>query len=434
VIDPSDVPLGGSDGIEGSRPDLRRSTLDGTRRTTRRDFLRRLGAGAVLAAAGCAIDRRSRESEPHPLPTLASEGATPARSAMHPWCGFNLLEKFRAERQGPFVERDFEWMAQLKFDFARLPMDYRSWTDSVDPERVDDKVLADIDQAIDWGKGYGVHVNLNLHRAPGYCVSPPAEPLDLWTSSLAQEQFVGQWRRFAERYRGIPSERLSFNLLNEPKGMEESGYVRVMEFAIEAIRAADPMRLIVVDGLRYGRNPVPSLVDTGVAQSTRGYDPMEISHYRASWIGESDLWPEPTWPLGSNDPDGGRKNRWDRKRYRAERIRPWKELEDRGVGVHVGEWGCFNRTPHAIALAWMRDLLALWREAGWGWALWNLRGPFGIVDSGRRDVAYERFDGHDLDRAMLALLLEDGELRQQPRRHPPGAAAWARAGGTRIIG
>jgi endoglucanase len=268
---------------------------------------------------------------------------------------------------------------------------------------------------IEWGKGYGVHVNLNLHRAPGYCVNPPAEPLDLWTSGPAQEQFAGQWRRFAERYRGIPSERLSFDLLNEPGNVQESVYLRVMKLAIATIRAADPMRLIVVDGLRWGRDPVHSLVDTGVAQSTRGYDPMPISHYRASWAGWSDRWPEPTWPLRSHDPDGSRGTLWGREQYRAERIRPWQELERRGTGVHVGEWGCFNRTPHAVALAWMRDLLALWREAGWGWALWNLRGSFGIVDSGRRDIAYERFDGHDLDRAMLALFLEDGELRQRSR-------------------
>lgn len=397
--------------------------MDNMRLTNRRDFLRRLGAGAVLAATGCTPGRRPDEAAPHRLAPLVSEGAAPARPAMRPWRGFNLLEKFLAERQGPFVERDFGWMAQWKFDFARLPMDYRAWTDAKDPARVDDKVLADIDQAIEWGKGHGVHVSLNLHRAPGYCVNPPAEPLDLWTSGLAQEQFAAQWRRFAERYRGITSERLSFDLLNEPGNVQESVYADVMNLAIDAIRAADPMRLIVVDGLRWGRDPVPSLVETGVAQSTRGYDPMPISHYRASWAGWSDRWPEPAWPLVSDGPDGSRKSRWGREQYRTERIRPWKDLERRGVGVHVGEWGCFNRTPHAVTLAWMRDLLALWREAGWGWALWNLRGSFGIVDSGRRDVAYERFDGHDLDRAMLALFLEDGELRQQSRLPLPRAAA-----------
>ena len=74
------------------------------------------------------------------------------------------------------------------------------------------------------------------------------------------------------------------------------------------------------------------------------------------------------------------------------------------MGIHVGEWGAHNRTPHAVALAWMRDELDLWREAGWGWALWNLRGSFGVLDSGREDVAYEDFKGHKLDRKMLEVL------------------------------
>jgi endoglucanase len=55
--------------------------------------------------------------------------------------------------------------------------------------------------------------------------------------------------------------------------------------------------------------------------------------------------------------------------------------------------------------AWMGDLLALWKEADWGWVMWNLRGEFGIVDSEREDVAYENFHGHKLDRRTLELLL-----------------------------
>jgi endoglucanase len=45
-----------------------------------------------------------------------------------------------------------------------------------------------------------------------------------------------------------------------------------------------------------------------------------------------------------------------------------------------------------------------WKEAGWGWALWNFRGSFGILDSGRSDTAYEDFRGRKLDRKLLDLL------------------------------
>ena len=74
--------------------------------------------------------------------------------------------------------------------------------------------------------------------------------------------------------------------------------------------------------------------------------------------------------------------------------------------VHVGEWGCYNKTPHDVALAWMRDLLSLWQEVGWGHAMWNLKGDFGVLNSRRADVKYENFKGHQLDRKMLELVRE----------------------------
>jgi len=70
----------------------------------------------------------------------------------------------------------------------------------------------------------------------------------------------------------------------------------------------------------------------------------------------------------------------------------------------VGEWGAYNKTPHEVTLRWMEDDLKTFRRAGLGWALWNFRGSFGILDSGRADVQYEDFNGHKLDRKMLQLL------------------------------
>jgi len=57
-------------------------------------------------------------------------------------------------------------------------------------------------------------------------------------------------------------------------------------------------------------------------------------------------------------------------------------------------------------LVWMEDNLRLWKENGLGWAMWNFRGPFGVLDSGRKEVRYEDYHGHKLDRAMLDLLLK----------------------------
>lgn len=325
----------------------------------------------------------------------------PTPSHLPRWRGFNLLEKYTARSNSPFREQDFDWIAEWGFDFVRLPLSYRCWTQEDDFSNLHEPTLKEIDAAVAMGKSHNIHVNLNFHRAPGYCVNAPAEPLDLWTSEVALDAFARQWAHFAQRYRGIPSSQLSFDLLNEPPhDLAAATYARVVGRLVEAIRAEDPDRLIIADGLAHGNVPVPALVPFRVAQSTRGYAPMRISHHRASWVQESGSleWDTPQWPLI----EGGQ--RWDKDRLRRERIAPWQRLEQQGVGVHVGEWGTFNQTPHAITLAWMRDCLDLWKEAGWGWALWNFRGAFGVLDSGRPDVQYENWNGHQLDREMLELL------------------------------
>ena len=113
----------------------------------------------------------------------------------------------------------------------------------------------------------------------------------------------------------------------------------------------------------------------------------------------SDTWPEPSWPLKL-----GEQRVVSKETLAKDRILPWKQLEQKGVGIHVGEWGAFNRTPHKVVLAWMQDCLALWQDAGWGWSLWELHGGFGVLDSRRADVEYESFRGYQLDRQMLTLL------------------------------
>ena len=95
--------------------------------------------------------------------------------------------------------------------------------------------------------------------------------------------------------------------------------------------------------------------------------------------------------------------RWTRARL--EKVyAPWRALLDQGVGVHCGEAGCYQRTPHAVFLRWFAEVLDVLRGHGIGWALWNFRGAFGVLDSGREDAAYDDWHGHQLDAKLLHLL------------------------------
>jgi endoglucanase len=325
----------------------------------------------------------------------------PKPSRLPRWRGFNLEDKKdrngAPHKNGPYREQDFEIAAGWGFDFLRLPVDFRIYIEGDDWFRLKEPALVEIDQAVAWGKEYGVHTCLNTHQLPGYSIHWTRQPVSLWTDERAQEASAHHWAHFAERYKGIPNSQLSFNLLNEPFRVDAAAYGRVMAQLAGAIRAYDPDRLVIVDGLEIGWNPVPGLESLGVAQSLHAYMPFEVSHYRAEWFGKRD-WPEPAWPFTL---DG---KVWDKDTLRRDWVNPWRELANAGTGVHVGEFGSYRHTPHDVTLAYMKDLLELFAEAGWGWAIWNLRGAYGVLNSGRSDVAYEEFRGHKLDRQMLELL------------------------------
>ena len=236
------------------------------------------------------------------------------------------------------------------------------------PKKLKEPVLKEIDQAVELGRKYGVHVQINFHRAPGFTVASPPEPKSLWTDAEIQEVCAHHWASFAARYQGMPNNLVSFNPLNEPDDkVKPEDHRTVIERIAEAIRAKDPQRLIVCDGRGWATAPPTELIGLDVAAALHDYNPMPLTHYKASWVNWDESWPEPVWPLKKNDG-----KYVVRATIARELINPWKEFEAKGVGVMVGEFGVFNQTPHRFALSWMNDTLAEFKTSRLGLGLVEL--------------------------------------------------------------
>ena len=304
-------------------------------------------------------------------------------------------------------EKALDFMAALGFDFARIPTDYRFWTRDFDYFHPDEQVFQYLDQYLQACRSRGIQLSLNMHRAPGYCINRnDLERDNLWQPGIAQEAFVFLWETFARRYAGVPSETLSFDLLNEPSspgeyGLTREGHAALIRRTVLAIRQIDPLREIVIDGLGGGHMAMPELASLGVIHSGRGYQPMAVSHYLAEWWSGSRGMPIPVYP--QTDWDG---KIWDRQQLK-QFYQPWREVEAAGAPVHIGEFGCYNKTPNDVALRWFGDLFSLYKEFGWGYSLWEFSGSFGIIGHGRPGTYYEDFLGYSVDRALLDLMLEN---------------------------
>ncbi|MEJ6949961.1 glycoside hydrolase family 5 protein [Natronospora cellulosivora (SeqCode)] len=324
--------------------------------------------------------------------------------------GFNFLWMFiweQGREAKPVDHMALDFLAELEFDFVRVPTDYRYWIKNFEYFQPDERVFENIDSYLQACQDRNIHMSLNIHRGPGYCINRnDIEKHNLWTDKIAQDAFVYQWEMFAKRYKGISSEDLSFDLLNEPPNvgqydLSRENHSKLMKRTIQAINKIDPDRQIVIDGLGGGNIAIPELADLDVVHSGRGYQPMAVSHYKAAWTeGCLDI-PEPIYP--------GVK--WYEHIWNKETIRkyyqPWLEVQEMGTDIHIGEFGCYNKTPNDVALRWFKDLLGLYQEFGWGYSLWNFKGPFGIIEHGRPGAKYEMYKGYKVDRELLELLLEN---------------------------
>ncbi|RDV45391.1 hypothetical protein DOE76_07970 [Leifsonia sp. ku-ls] len=353
--------------------------------------------------------------------------AVTARRSTVGWRGVNLIELFstsvRWAEQFPLrlgqgiQEGDVAALAELGLTFARIPLSYLwfgvgPYARTLDPSR-----LALVDRVVELGRRYGIHVSLNLHRAPGYCINSRShfdtpEPGDLFADPDCQELFRGFWVELARRYAHIPPEELSFDLLNEPPETDDAVFATVFGRTAEAVWRVSPERTVVLEGWDAGLRPPPRewAPHPRVVSSVHLYKPFALTHHRAPWVAPSDV--EPDWPLRTDLAAAVRDGyvplpdeteaRWDEAAL--ERIlQPWFDVVDAGGAVHVGEMGAYSAAPVAVRAAWLGAAFRVLEAHGVGWALWNLRGPFGLADT---EPGADAADGPRFDRELVAVVAE----------------------------
>ncbi|SFC26300.1 Aryl-phospho-beta-D-glucosidase BglC, GH1 family [Parapedobacter composti] len=376
----------------------------------RRELIKKAGTLA-LSAAG--------------LPLLSAAEGLVARpvSKLPRWKGFNVLDFFNPDptnRRQHTPEEYFRWMADWGFDFVRVPMAYPYYVDFDRTRairrdevcRISVERVHEIVDLVDTANHCGLHVSLNLHRAPGFCVNAGfEEPYNLWEDPEALDAFAFHWAYWAKVFRHKTRSQISFDLLNEPCWREDMNdqfskraavpkerYRSLIIKGFDVIRMANPKHLVIADGNNIGTEVIDNIPELDVAQSCRGYAPGLVSHYRAPWVFQQpDDLPAVSWPHRDNG------TLYD-KAWLREHFAPWITLAAQGTGVHCGECGAWRETPHRVALAWMDDMFSVLTEHDIGFALWEFDGDFGVLNSNRRDVQYDDWYGHKLDRKLLALL------------------------------
>jgi len=150
------------------------------------------------------------------------------------WKGFNLTDFNTPDpstNRRSTTEDHLKWMSDWGFDFIRLPISYPYYlkfdrSTKITPAEVyqiDEASVDKIDKLVQLAQKHNLHVCLNLHRAPGYCINAGfSEPYNLWKDDEAQKAFDGKKSSLKTKWDAIKSARGMQVSADTKKKLEDS--------------------------------------------------------------------------------------------------------------------------------------------------------------------------------------------------------------------
>jgi endoglucanase len=309
-------------------------------------------------------------------------------------------EQRGAVRRAFFTRDDVQRIADWGFDHIRLPMDEVQMWDASGKQEAEAFDL--LDQALDWCHEAGLKAVVDLHILRSHFFNQSTEP-PLFTDPAEATKFADLWLQLSARLSSRSNEQLAYELMNEPVAQDAGDWNRVAMTAFRAIRDREAQRTIVLGSNRWNsvttfdQLHVPD--DRYTVLSFHFYHPMLITHHQASWCPEGRMYAGPVQYPGqpipeehlaeARLPESGRlislklaelNKPYNRDSMVADLAKPLAVARRTRLPLYCGEFGVINLAPHPVRAAWYADLISVFDEYEIGWANWDYKGSFGIVD------------------------------------------------------
>ena len=303
------------------------------------------------------------------------------------------------ERKRFFTEEDVALIERLGYDHIRIPVDEEQlWDDEGRPEE-------EAFDLLDAGPRLERGPRTAGDRRPPHPALPSFQrrkrnPCGSIRANRTASSSSGGSSRSASQDR--PVDQVAYELLNEAVADDPEDWNRLLARGVAAVREREPERTVVIgsnlwqqvetfDQLRIPEG------DPNILLSFHFYTPMALTHYGASWtpvgryqgpvsypgrvVEEADL-------VGLPDDlvDAVRDGRgldFDRDAFAALVAEPLALARKAGLPLYCGEWGALPAAPRGPRMRWYRDVRSVLEEHGIGWAHWDYKGGFGVVDRER---------------------------------------------------
>jgi endoglucanase len=344
-----------------------------------------------------------RSQTPAAAPTLLTN-SVPASRLAHLRHGINASAWFaqvydprgytKEHFQSWTTAEDIALIKSMGFDHVRLSVNPQPMMLNHRPDEIPADYLSYLDAAVRMILDHGLAVVIDIHPESDFKARLTKD------DSFVQE-FSDFWRALARHYSAWDTDRVFFEILNEPEFTDRYRWYGVQAKVATAIRDGAPENTIIAAGGRWSDDDelvfLEPLRDHNVIYNFHFYDPHIFTHQGANWGAYSWHWvrglhypssPESAAKVAAAVPDALDRmavirygqDHWDAQRIDAEITQAGEWGRQRGVSVICNEFGVYREyaDPKDRA-AWIHDVRTSLEKHGMGWAMWDYSGSFGVA-------------------------------------------------------
>jgi endoglucanase len=289
---------------------------------------------------------------------------------------------------------DIALIQSMGFDHVRLSVNPQPMMVSRKPEEIPTEYLGYLDAAVKMILDRGLAVVIDLHPDGEFKARLAKD------DSFVQE-FADFWRALARHYSSWDTERVFFEILNEPEMSDRYRWYGVQAKLAAAIREGAPQHTMIAAGARWSDDDdlvfIEPLRDANVIYNFHFYEPHIFTHQGATWGTYFWHWvkglrypssPESAAKVAAGVPDAVDRlavirygeDHWDGARIDADITQVAEWARQREVPVVCNEFGVYrDYVEPEDREAWIHDVRTALERHGVGWAMWDYSGSFGVV-------------------------------------------------------
>lgn len=292
------------------------------------------------------------------LPFFVSAQLTPKDAISQMKHGINLGNTLEPPNEGewgnpPTQEYMFDMYKKEGFNFIRIPVRWDKHMATTSPFKIDETWFKRVEQILDWGLSKGFFIVVNSHH-------------DEWiktgyTNPLNQARFDSLWSQVATRFKN-KSEKLIFEVANEPVNMTKAQNDEMHQKTINRIRKTNTTRLIIFQGIDWGGSDalinaaIPN--DPYIIGSFHSYDPYLFG-----------LQGQGTWGTASDI---------STLRAKFQKVKDWSDKNN--IPVFLGEFGSLKTCDYNSRMKHYKTYMELSETFGFAPAAWDDGGDFRIMN------------------------------------------------------